>query len=165
MPSFTSTSEVRDGADGVLLVLRARHVFVVGTPSSDAHTVKGRLLDDLDVTLESDLVVTLTGMVNRVKIDAHRVQPSAIAKHLLHYFHVVRTASSLFHPHSDAVVLSRSCHAVQIRNVRSDRTASSSVYDPRPSYLSMNPTASPSVRGPIDIFRLYATASPRVLSQ
>lgn len=159
MPSFATASDVRDRADGIQLVLRARHVYVAGAPSDNAHTIKGRLPDELDVILESDLVIALTGMANRVEIDAHTVQRSAIAKHLLHYFHVVRTASPLFYPRSDVVLRSRPCHPVQKRDVRAGRTASSSACAPRPRYSSMIPTVSPSVRGPTHSLRLYTTAS------
>ncbi|KAI0632182.1 hypothetical protein C8Q77DRAFT_1197416, partial [Trametes polyzona] len=109
MPSFALSSEVRDSTDGLQLVLRARHVFVAGSPSKDAHTIKGRLPDDVDVILESDLVIAVAGMANRAQIDACKVQHSAIANHLLHYFHMngeqlgVRPASKIFVDESDGV--------------------------------------------------------------
>ncbi|KAI0372233.1 hypothetical protein BV20DRAFT_964356 [Pilatotrama ljubarskyi] len=109
MPSFASSSEVRDSADGLVLVVRARHVFVAGSPSADVHTIKGRLPDAVDVILESNLVIALTGTVNRAAIDAHRIQRSAIANHLLNYFHMnseqlgVRPASRIFVDDSDGI--------------------------------------------------------------
>ncbi|KAI9058434.1 hypothetical protein FKP32DRAFT_1597527 [Trametes sanguinea] len=109
MPSFATSSEVRDKANGVQLVLRARHVLVSGSPSHELYTVKGRLPDEVDVILESDLVVSLTGIVNRVKIDSRDIQRSAIAGHLLSYFHAnsdqlgVRPASKVYVDESDGV--------------------------------------------------------------
>ncbi|KAJ8501927.1 hypothetical protein ONZ51_g293 [Trametes cubensis] len=109
MPSFASSSEVRDSTDGTLLVLRARHVLVSGVPSETVRTVKGRLPDDLDVILQSDLVIALTGMVNRVNICSRAIQCSAIANHLLNYFHMngeqlgVRPASKVYIDDSDGM--------------------------------------------------------------
>ncbi|KAI0335838.1 hypothetical protein GY45DRAFT_1316579 [Cubamyces sp. BRFM 1775] len=125
MPSFASSSEVRDSTDGTLLVLRARHVLVSGVPSDTVPTVKGRLPDDLDVILESDLVIALTGMVNRVNISSRAIQCSAIANHLLNYFHMngeqlgVRPASKIYIDDSDgiakraSVLLAPSCASPQ----------------------------------------------------
>ncbi|CDO75331.1 hypothetical protein BN946_scf184848.g8 [Trametes cinnabarina] len=109
MPSFATSSEVRDNANGVLLLLRARHILVAGSPSHAVQTVKGRLPDELDVILESDLVVSLTGIVNCVKIDSRDIQRSAIASHLLNYFDAnseqlgVRPASKVYVDDSDGV--------------------------------------------------------------
>ncbi|OSD07153.1 hypothetical protein PYCCODRAFT_1463456 [Trametes coccinea BRFM310] len=109
MPSFATSSEVRDNTNGVQLVLRARHLLVSGHPSHTVYTLKGRLPDEVDVILESDLVVSLTGIVNRVKIDSRDIQRSAIAGHLLSYFHAnseqlgVRPASKIYVDESDGV--------------------------------------------------------------
>ncbi|KAI0647992.1 hypothetical protein C8Q79DRAFT_543665 [Trametes meyenii] len=109
MPSFTFSSDVRDSTDGLLLVLRARHILVAGSPSDDTHIVKGRLPDGVDVILESDLVIALSGTVNRVPIDASDIQCSAIARHLLNYFHVnsaqlgLRPASKIFVDDTDGI--------------------------------------------------------------
>ncbi|KAI0766405.1 hypothetical protein BD413DRAFT_152961 [Trametes elegans] len=98
MPSFATTTEVRDGTDDVLLSLRARHILVAGSPSANTHTVKGRLPDDVDVVLESDLVLSLSGMHNRARIGSRDVQRSAIANHLLNYFHVILILTQLRTP-------------------------------------------------------------------
>ncbi|KAI8986096.1 hypothetical protein BD414DRAFT_487640 [Trametes punicea] len=109
MPSFASSSEVRDTANGVLLVLRGRHVLVAGSPSDDVRTIKGPLPDGVDVTLESNLVISLSGIFDRVKIDSRDIQCSAIANHLVNYFHAnceqlgVRPASQIYIDEYDGV--------------------------------------------------------------
>lgn len=90
MPSFASTTTIRDGTDGFHLTLTARHVLVVGEPSDTVYDVRGRVSHDVDVTLQSDLVVSLSGMINRVAVNAQALQTSAVALHMQNYIHMAR---------------------------------------------------------------------------
>ena len=92
MPSFATTAVVRDSGDGLHIALNARFVFVTGAPSDTIYALKGRVPDNVDVIVQSDLVITLAGSLNRVRVSSRAMQGSAIAQHLLNYFSVVRTA-------------------------------------------------------------------------
>ncbi|KAI0770362.1 hypothetical protein C8Q74DRAFT_894488 [Fomes fomentarius] len=102
MPSLATVAVVRDDADGLPIALNARCLFVAGAPSDTVYTLKGRVPDHLDVILQSDLVITLAGQFNRVNVTNRAMQRSAMAQHLLNYFHVnseqlsLRVASKIF---------------------------------------------------------------------
>ena len=93
MPSFATTSVIRDASDGFALALTARHVLVAGAPSSAVHAVKGRFPSGVDVILQSNLSISIDGKYNGASVDARTIQSSALAKHLLNYFCVVRALS------------------------------------------------------------------------
>ncbi|KAH9841511.1 uncharacterized protein C8Q71DRAFT_333494 [Rhodofomes roseus] len=83
MPTFCSSSAVRTSTGQFSLSLRARHILVAGDPSDTVRTVKGRLPEGVDVILDSDLVITLSGLVDAVKVPGHVIQRSAVARHVL----------------------------------------------------------------------------------
>lgn len=85
MPTVSSSSVVRTSTDHFSLALRARHVLVAGTASENVRTIKGRLPEDVDVILDSDLVIALSGTVNTVEIPGHVIERSAVARHILDY--------------------------------------------------------------------------------
>ncbi|KAI0712225.1 hypothetical protein C8Q76DRAFT_733893 [Earliella scabrosa] len=102
MPSFATTAVVRDSSDGLHITLNARFVFVTGAPSDTIYALKGRVPDNVDVIVQSDLVITLAGSLNRVRVSSRAMQGSVIAQHLLNYFQVngeqlgLRIASKVF---------------------------------------------------------------------
>lgn len=89
MPSLATAAVVRDDADGLPIALNARFLFVAGAHSDTVYALKGRVPDHLDAILQSDLVITLAGQFNRVNVSNRAMQRSAMAQHLLNYFHVV----------------------------------------------------------------------------
>ena len=90
MPSFAIDTVVPDSADAIHVALNARLEFVAGASSDTMYALKGRVPDDVDVILQSDLVISIAGMVNRLKVDARALQSSAVAQHLQNYLRMVR---------------------------------------------------------------------------
>lgn len=89
MPTFANFTAVRDAAEGFSLALTARHIFVAGEPSDEVTTVKGRVPDNVDVLLGSNLVFSLRGTLGRTRLTGSDMQQSAVARHLLQYLKAV----------------------------------------------------------------------------
>ena len=106
MPTFSTESSavVRAASDHFSLCLKSRHRLVVGPPSQD-YTIKTRFPEEIDVFLASDLVVTLYGSVDRVKVSNQDVLISAVAGHLVRYLEMV----------SYLLIYSRTCVGESIR--------------------------------------------------
>ncbi|TBU24085.1 hypothetical protein BD311DRAFT_767282, partial [Dichomitus squalens] len=102
MPSFATSTVLRDHTDALDIDLHVRYEFIVGEPSSVLFTVKNGVPRDVDVILQSDLVLSLSGTFNRTVQGGRSMQKSAIAQHLLEYFHAVgdslgvRASSKMF---------------------------------------------------------------------
>lgn len=90
MPSFSSSSIVRTADTSLLLDIT--HVLVQNSPSDIVHTVRGNFPEDVDVLLTSDLVITLLGTLDRVKISSTDIEKSAVALHFKRYLQAVRKA-------------------------------------------------------------------------
>ncbi|KAI0916969.1 hypothetical protein AcW1_007712 [Taiwanofungus camphoratus] len=86
MPTFRTCTVVREAFEGLSLSLSARHTLVAGSPSEIVINVKGRVPEDVDVVLESNLFFTLSGLLESSKVPGCDVQQSAIAYHTVHYF-------------------------------------------------------------------------------
>ncbi|KAH9942917.1 hypothetical protein B0H21DRAFT_749530 [Amylocystis lapponica] len=84
MPTFSCCSAVRQPAPNFSLVLNARHVLDAGTPSQVIRT-RGRFPEDMDVSLGSDLVFTLAGLLDGTKVSPAAIQHSAMAHQTLRY--------------------------------------------------------------------------------
>ena len=89
MPTFAHTTAVRDSADGLTLVLTARHILVMGAPSCAVHPAKGRLPAGVDVIIQDNLVISISGKLNGTSVEPRAMQRSAIAQHLLNYCRTV----------------------------------------------------------------------------
>ena len=91
MPSFATSTVVHDNADTVHFELHARCICVVGTPSDGIYRVSDSLpmASGLDVILQSDLVISLSGTLNGAPHEGRDMQTSVISQHLLDYFHAV----------------------------------------------------------------------------
>ncbi|OCH91878.1 hypothetical protein OBBRIDRAFT_494404 [Obba rivulosa] len=85
MPTFATYTTLRDAAEGFSLVLNARHVLAAGEPSEQVTTVKGRVPDNVDILLGSNLIFTLSGTLDRTGLTGFDMQQSAVAQHLLQY--------------------------------------------------------------------------------
>ncbi|OBZ69066.1 hypothetical protein A0H81_11380 [Grifola frondosa] len=88
MPSFYSSYAIRDNTETFACTLKQRHLLVAGSPSETPPTVKGRIPEDIDVVLDTDLVFTLSGILDRARISSKAMQQSAAVRHLLQYLHV-----------------------------------------------------------------------------
>ncbi|KAI0754913.1 hypothetical protein C8Q80DRAFT_1141790 [Daedaleopsis nitida] len=102
MPSFATSTVVRDSAYSLNIALNVRCVLVAGAPLDTVYALTGRVPRDIDVILQSNLVLALSGSQNRVKVSASSMQNSAVAKHLVKYLHAngeqlgLRVASDVF---------------------------------------------------------------------
>ncbi|KIM89006.1 hypothetical protein PILCRDRAFT_207924 [Piloderma croceum F 1598] len=83
MPTFSSSSVVRT-ADPSLL-LEVTHFLVQNSPSETAHVVRGNIPENVNVILASDLVITLSGTLDRMKIRSIDIAISAVALHFKQY--------------------------------------------------------------------------------
>jgi hypothetical protein len=90
MPSFSSSAVVRT-ADQTLL-LNVSHFLVQNSPSQTIHTVRGCVPENVDVLLDSDLVITLSGTLNRVKVPCIDIAKSAVTLHFKSYLETARNA-------------------------------------------------------------------------
>jgi hypothetical protein len=88
MPSFSSSSVVRTSDPSLLL--EATHFFVQNSPSETIHRVRGNIPGDVDVHLATDLVITLSGTFDRVRISSMDLAKSAVALHLKNYLQMAR---------------------------------------------------------------------------
>ncbi len=89
MPSFATTTVVHDNTDTVHFELHARYVCVAGTPSDVVYAVRDIIPSSLDVVLQSDLVISLSGTLNGTRHQGRDMQTSVISQHVLGYFHAV----------------------------------------------------------------------------
>jgi hypothetical protein len=88
MPSFSLSSIVRTADTSLLLDIT--HVLVQNSPSDIVHIVHGNFPEDVDVLLASDLVITLLGTLDRVKISSTDIEKSAVVLHFKRYLQAVR---------------------------------------------------------------------------
>lgn len=88
MPSFSSSSVVRT-ADPSLL-LEVTHFLVQNSPSETVHIVRGNIPENVNVILASDLVITLSGTLDRMKIRSTDIAISAVALHFKQYLETAR---------------------------------------------------------------------------
>lgn len=72
--------------EGLTVALHSRHVFASGSASDDVLELKGRIPDDVDVILGSDLVFIIAGTVKSGRVASGVVRRSAVAKHIIDYF-------------------------------------------------------------------------------
>ena len=98
MPSFASSVVIADSADSVRVALNARCILIAGSPSDNVYAIKGRVPDGIDIVLHSDLVIIISGTMDRARVDSRAIQSSAIAQHLQNYFHVVCLSHRSFAP-------------------------------------------------------------------
>jgi len=84
MPSFSSSSVVRVASEHFSLSIQARHCLLIGSPSH-TYDISARFPGGIDVLLSSDLVLTLSGVVDRVKVSSKGILVSAVAGHLVRY--------------------------------------------------------------------------------
>jgi hypothetical protein len=97
MPSFAFSTKIQSPSGHEPgLNLHVQHVLVAGSPSQSIRRVKQRVPYDLDVLLESDLVLTLVGFVNHVKVSNGEVVQSAISRHLLQFLQLARRCVFLY---------------------------------------------------------------------
>lgn len=90
MPTFAYCSPpIREMVEGLTVALHTRHVFASGSASDDVLELKGRIPDDVDVILGSDLVFIIAGTVKSGRVASGVVRRSAVAKHIIDYFRTV----------------------------------------------------------------------------
>lgn len=89
MPSFSYSSVVRIAAD-TSLMLQTTHRLFYNNQSDTVHNVRGTLPDDIDVLLASDLVLSFSGSLDRVKLSSQDISTSAVVLHLRRYFQTAR---------------------------------------------------------------------------
>lgn len=68
MPHFCCQSKVRVDSDHCTLIINLRHRLLSGTKSGPGRTIKSKFPANVDVLLASDLILTLSGVVDRVKV-------------------------------------------------------------------------------------------------
>ncbi|KZP31428.1 hypothetical protein FIBSPDRAFT_925697 [Athelia psychrophila] len=83
MPSFSYSAALR--IDNPSLVIETTHFLVHDLPSETTHTVYGSVPTDVDVLLASDLVITISGTLDRVRLSSMDISKSAVALHLKRY--------------------------------------------------------------------------------
>ncbi|KZT11991.1 uncharacterized protein LAESUDRAFT_754520 [Laetiporus sulphureus 93-53] len=86
MPTFCNCSAFRESAGNISIALKARHVLVSVSPSANIHTARGRIPENVDVTVGSDLVFTLSGAAGSARVSGDVIQRSAVARHIVNYF-------------------------------------------------------------------------------
>ena len=90
MPSFCFSAVVRT-ADPTLL-LDITHFLVQNSPSETIHKVRGNVPENVDVLLASDLVITLSGTLDHVKIPSADIAKSTVTLHFKRYLETAREA-------------------------------------------------------------------------
>jgi hypothetical protein len=91
MPTFAYSSKVRAVSDDSSLVLSARHCFIAGRSSDKLYNIKqSRIPVDVDVIAHSNLTLTISGVLDRVKVSVEDIAKSAVAHHLVNYLRTVR---------------------------------------------------------------------------
>jgi hypothetical protein len=88
MPRLSASAAVRANSDKFSLCLNVRHRLAVGSVSDIAHQRSG-FPDDVDVVLATNLILTLSGKMDNVKISSESIVESAIAHHLSAYLELV----------------------------------------------------------------------------
>jgi hypothetical protein len=63
----------------------------------DGNSAKTRFPDNVDVLLASDLVFTLSGVLNGVKLASDEILKSQLAQHLVDYFQAVNSPVPVCH--------------------------------------------------------------------
>jgi hypothetical protein len=89
MPSFSCSSAVQSFSEQFTLSLEACHHLVSGTDSDIECCTNTRFPDKADVLLTSNLVLTLSGILDRVEVPNQDILHSAVASHLCHYLKTV----------------------------------------------------------------------------
>jgi hypothetical protein len=89
MPSFSYSSVVRIAAD-TSLILELTHLLFHSTQSDTVHNIHGTFPDNVDVLLASDLVLSISGSLDRVKVSSQDISKSAVVLHLQQYFQTAR---------------------------------------------------------------------------
>ncbi|PSS06837.1 hypothetical protein PHLCEN_2v3556 [Hermanssonia centrifuga] len=84
MPTISYCSRLRQVEEGFTLSLNARYTLLAGSPSATSIKLKGPIVD-ADILLNTDLVLTLSGILDGTKICNTVVKESYPAKHLLNY--------------------------------------------------------------------------------
>lgn len=87
MPNFSYSAILR--TENPSLVIEATHCLVHGLPSTTTHTMFGSVPTNVDVLLDSDLVITISGTLNRVRLSSLEMSKSAVALHLKRYLETV----------------------------------------------------------------------------
>ncbi|GLB38533.1 hypothetical protein LshimejAT787_0503980 [Lyophyllum shimeji] len=87
MPSIACRSRIRAASEHCGLCLDVRHRLVAGNPSDAVHYLgKTRVPDDVDVLVASNVVITLSGVLDGRTVSAEEVYASALCQHLVDYF-------------------------------------------------------------------------------
>ena len=89
MPSFESKSVVRVFSDPFTLALKSRHHMIVGSAFDPITSPKARLPNNVEVLLASDLVLSLSGILDGATISNQDLLNSAVTNHLLNYLETV----------------------------------------------------------------------------
>lgn len=87
MPSFSYSAALR--IDNPSLVIETTHFLVHDLPSETTHMVYGSVPTDVDVLLASDLVISISGTLDRVRLSSMDISKSAVALHLKRYLETV----------------------------------------------------------------------------
>lgn len=96
MPSFSYSATLR--TENPSLVIEATHCLVHGLLSETTHTMLGSVPTNVDVLLDSDLVITISGTLNRVRLSSLEMSKSAVALHLKRYLETVNVTILGRHP-------------------------------------------------------------------
>ena len=89
MPSFASSTKIRESAHGFSFALTTNHVFLAGHPSDTIQILSTRLPDNVQVFLGSNLILTLAGSFNGIDVSYTDIHKSALANHVVHYLRAV----------------------------------------------------------------------------
>lgn len=92
MPCILLPCSLRAAAGDYRLVLNVSHRMLVGESSEPVYNMKkSRFPEAVDVFLDSNLVLTLSGTLDRVKISPKDMLKSQLAQHLADYLSLVHT--------------------------------------------------------------------------
>ncbi|KAJ7288490.1 hypothetical protein C8J57DRAFT_1280428 [Mycena rebaudengoi] len=96
---FTASTTIRTASSHCRLSLNAVHHL----EADSKHTlpVKTRFPDDVDVVVASDLVLSLSGVVDRVKVSSGDILKSELAQHLADYFQAVKIHTTSVSPRNN----------------------------------------------------------------
>lgn len=89
MPSIASKSKIRASSEDWSLSLVIQHLLVVGLPSDTVQQMKTSLPNHVEVHLDAQLRITLSGVLNGDKVSPLVLQESCIARHLVEYLRLV----------------------------------------------------------------------------
>jgi hypothetical protein len=88
-----ASTVIRAASPHSRLTLNAVH-YLHSTHSDQQAKISTRFPDDVDVVLVSDLVFTLSGVLNGVKVSSTDMLKSRLAQHLVDYFQAVKAPVS-----------------------------------------------------------------------